>query len=323
MTLAMQQLSLRWQIQPFGGWSPAQRPFPVGWQAQPLTFPQIMDALEKPFVDTLLFFHRLRREHLPDLLQQGWLRLWQTLHQTPTFLARLGLYQAARYVVNHCGSSTFKAKLRHTDSYHALSNWSDSHGDVFEDSITEIVIGSSFKSSGKPGHALFTHRADRLIDIQALMGEMAAWCGDDLRKLAALYYLTTSVTQTDAGRIAGFPVIERESRGPRCRQMVYWTRVVRNKLQEVFVSYRPVEPDKDHWRRCLQNGDVEPVVELAREYAGDAEQLLALYVLTTSVARETAVRELGVNDSALWYAMKCLRKQLRQRYARRVCHLDN
>jgi hypothetical protein len=226
--------------------------------------------------------------------------------------------KAADFVTNRTGSTTLRDYLKRYDSYHTISRWNEPDADLYEDNITEIVIGSSLKSTGHGRHALFARTADRLIDIQSAIRQVAEWCMDDIRKLAALYYLTTSVSQKDAGQIAGLPIFKTKQGRVRCRGIQYWVRVVLKRLQEVFASYKPIEPDKNAWRDCLKTGETEPIQILAEKYADDPFKLLALYTLTTRVARDTIVGELGVDDSKLWYAMKLLRQELRRMYARRV-----
>jgi hypothetical protein len=226
--------------------------------------------------------------------------------------------KVADFVANRCGVTTFRDYLKRYTSYHTLSKWCDPDADVFEDSITEIVTGSSLKSTSRVRHARFTRTVDRLVDVEAAIHKTAIWCGDDIRKLAALYSLTTSVSQTDAGRIAGLPINERVGRQSRCNRLQYWRKLVLTHLQEALGEYKPIEPNRNAWRACLKAGDTQPVVELACKYADRPDRLLALYALTTRVARQTIVDELGANDSALWYAMKRLRQELRCSYARRV-----
>jgi hypothetical protein len=307
---------LRRKIVPFGR-PPDQLTFGVGWHTEALTFETIVDTLRPQIIKDLLYFKKMARKHIADLLQQGWLRLWQALHENADLLVTMSQRKAADFVCNRCGSTTLHDYLKRYTSYHQLSKWDESGADDYEESITEIVIGSSLKSSGRGRHALFARTVDKLIDIEAAMRQVAEWCMDDIRKLAALYYLTTSVSQKDAGQIAGFPVFKTKQGRLRCRGIQYWTRVVLQRLREVFALYKPFEPNLNAWRECLKAGDTEPVLMLAERYADDAFKLLALYTLTTRVARDTVVRELGVDDSKLWYAMKRLRQELRCLYARR------
>ena len=307
---------LRSQITPFGGWPPDKQCFPVGWQPSPLTFEEIVDALRPAIINDLLFFRKLDQQYIGDLLQQGWLRLWQALHENASLLATMTLRKAADFVSNRCGATVLKDYLKRYKSYHALSRWNDPGTDVYEEHITAIVIGSSLKSTVPGRHALFTRQADLLIDITAALREVADWCQDNLKKLAALYYITTGVGEADAGRIAGLPVRQYEGRKPRCAALQYWVRAVSTRLRETLANYQPLEPDRHSWRRQIKAGDLEPVVQLAIKYANDAQKLLALYALTTQVGLQTIVKELGANESALWYAMKGLRKELRVMYAR-------
>ena len=163
----------------------------------------------------------------------------------------------------------------------------------------------------------FSHTVDRLLDIQQAIGQVANWCGDDLRKLAALYYVTTSVSQVDAGRIAGLPIYLSDGRW-RCQSLRRWIKQVLHRLQETLQLYQPLTPNRHAWREQIKQGNTQPVQALAIKYADDPFKLLSLYVLTTRVARDTIVRELGVNDSKLWYATKQLRHELRCMYASRL-----
>src|SRR5690606_35307317 len=102
-----------------------------------------------------------------------------------------------------------------------------------------------------------------------------------------------------------------KGRKPRCVALQYWTNLVLAQLQEALANYRPVEPNRQHWRKCLKNGDLEPVIQLAEKYSCNTNKLFALYSLTTSVSRETVVKELGIEDSVLGYAMEQIRQELR------------
>ena len=308
----------RSKIVPFGGWPPEERTFPVGWTATCLTFEQITDDLRPQIVKDLLYLKKIAAKHIGDLLQQGWLRLWEALHEDSNLLTSMTCLKAADFVCNRCGATSFRDRLKRYASYHQISRWNDPDTGIYEDNISEIVIGSSLKSTGHGRHALFTRRADKLIDIAAAIQQVAEWCMDDIRKLAALYYLTTSVSQLDAGQIAGFPVVEYKQGRKRCRGIQYWTKLVLQRLREVFALYKPIEPNRNAWREALKAGNTGPIIELANRYEDDPDKLLALYVLTTSVGRETVVKECGVDDSKLWYAVKQLRKELRHLYACRV-----
>lgn len=306
------------KIVPFGGIPPDKMTFCVGWTAQALTFEQIVDSLRPQIVNDLLYFKKMARQYIADLLQQGWLRLWQALHENGKLLVDMSQRSAADFVTNRTGSSTLRDYIKRYDSYHAISRWNEADADVYEDSITDIVIGSSLKSTGRGRHALFTRKTDMLVDIEAAIRQVAEWCIDDIRKLAALYYLTTSVNQRDAGQIAGFEVFKTKGGRVRCRGIQYWVQLVLQRLREVFALYKPIEPNKNAWREQLKAGDTKPVEQLAEKYADDEFKLLALYALTTRASRETIVKELGGDDSKLWYAVKQLRQELRHMYARRI-----
>lgn len=316
-SLDVRQL-IRSQITPFGGFPPDQKTFSVSWSNMPLTFEQITDMLRPQIVNDLLYFKKMSRQYIADLLQQGWLRLWKALHENCRLLADMTCRKAADFVTNRAGTTTLQHYLNRYDSYHNISRWNEPDADLYEDNITEIVIGSSVKSTGHGRHALFTRTADRLIDFKAAMYAVAQWCMDDIRKLAALYYLTTSVSQVDAGQIAGFPVVEYKSGRRRCRGIQYWTRIVHARLKEAFAAYKPLEPNMNAWRDELKAGKTEPVRQLAGRYENEPNKLIALYVLTTRVARETMVKECGVDDNQLWYATKQVRQELRRLYARRM-----
>lgn len=316
-TTYLYRKKIRTKIEPLGGWSPDQKRFPVGWHSTPLTFCEIMADLKAGVIKDLRYFRKLEACHFPDLLQQGWLRLWQALHQDNTFLASMLRLKAVDFVTNRCGVSTYKSHLTRYSSYHDFQSWQNTE-DTFEDSITEIVIGSSLKSAGSSRHALFTRVVDRVLDIAQAIRKVADWCLDDIRKLAALYYVTTNVNQADAGRIAGLPIYKAKNRNPRCQGMYRWSKIVLEKLQDALHEYLPIEPNRDFWKEEIKVGHLDPVIELAQKYEQDSVKLIALYCLTTGVARNTIVTELGIEDGKLWYALDQLRQELRQMYARRV-----
>ena len=312
--------TIRRHIVPFGAMTQEKyaQTFAVGWHPEPLTFSQIMEAIKDNIIKDLVYFRKVARKYVPDLIQQGWLRLWQALHDDSNFLAERTRLSTADYVSNRCGASTHHYYRKRYTSYHQFTNWHLPDSEVFEDSITDIVIGSSLKSTGRGRHALFASKLDIHLDIARAIRTVVAWCGDNLKKLAALYYITTSVSQVDAGRIAGLPIKECKGRKPRCVAMQYWTRQVLEQLQTAFASYRPLEPNKNYWHQCLKTGYIEPVIELAKKYGDEPKKLLALYSLTTQVSTATIVKELGINDCVLKYAMECVREELRYSYACRV-----
>jgi len=292
--------------------------FKVGWHPQPLTFNEIMDAIRNIITKELVYFRKVARQHIPDLLQQGWLRLWKVLQEDPQFLAERSRLAASDYVANRCGSSTLQYYIKRYTSYHQFSNWSQPDSEVFEDNITDIVIGSSLKSTGHGQHALFTRKVDLFLDIAHAIQEVAQWCGDNLKKLSALYFITTSVSQVDAGRIAGLRINKPKGRKPRCVALQYWAKQVLERLQDVLASYRPIEPNRNYWRECIKEGLFDPVIEVAKRYADKPDRLLALYTLTTRVSTGTIIEDLGVNHCAFKYAVECVRKELRCLYASRV-----
>lgn len=305
------------KIVPYSGRSTENSLFPVSWNACLVPFDSIIKDLSSLIVADLKGRRKIRQDHIPDLLQQSWLQLWRELHTNPRLLAKMPKQVAAGYVANRSGATTYMNYYKRYGSYHDLP---ERNSEPFEDSITEIVIGSGLKSSGKPGHALFTRHVDIFIDIEKVMREMAAWCGNDIRKLVALYYVTTSVRGTDLSLLMGGSVSKAPGRSPRSSNLTYWSRVVKRRLQEVLADYKPIEPNTHFWRKCLEQGHTQPVVELAIKYANNRMRLLALYTLTTSVSVETLVTELGVNREALRYAVKRIRRELRWMYA---THMSN
>lgn len=308
----------RGKIEPYGGWPPEQQTFAVGWQATLMTFEQIMNDLSRLITADLRYFRKFSSEHLPDLLQQGWLRLWQALTQNCHLLTSMSRRDAANFVSNRSGASVYRDKLKRYISYDALSRWDDPDTQNYEETISEIVCGSHPRARSHLPHAAFSQHADILMDIARAIQEVAEWCGDDLRKLAALYYITTSVSQTDAGQIAGMTLWYPKNRKPRCMQMVRWTRIVKAKLHEVLDSYKPIEPNRDFWKEQIKAGEVQPVIQMAEKYQDEPMKLLALYVLTTQVGRHTIVEEMGIDNSKLWYACKLIRKELRWLYVQQA-----
>lgn len=309
--------TIRANIRPYAQTPPEKytQTFCVGWHSEPLSFIQITEAIKEIITKELVYFRKVARQHIPDLLQQGWLRLWQALQEDPKLLAERSRLATADYVSNRCGSSTLQYYLKRYTSYHQFTDWSQPESEVFEDSITEIVIGSSLKSTSRGQHALFARRVDLHLDIARAIQEVAEWCSDNIKKLAALYYATTSVSQVDAGRIAGLKINHPNGRKPRCAALQHWVRQVTERLKEAFYSYRPIGANRHYWRECIERGVLDPVIELAKKYADKPDRLLALYVLTTQVSTTTVVSELGVNHCKFKYATECLREELRQLYA--------
>ncbi|MEO1163710.1 MAG: hypothetical protein AAFV98_08010 [Chloroflexota bacterium] len=313
--------AIRAHVRPFEAMPIAKenQTFVVGWHPEPLAFMAIVEAIKKSITTELVYYRKVPRQDILDMLQQGWLRLWQDLQENPQLLSDKSRLATSDYVANRCGSSNLLYYYKCYTSYHGLSKWSEPDSEVFEDKITDIVIGSSsLKSTGRGKHALFTRKVDIYLDISRAIQEVAEWCGDNIKKLAALYFVTTSVHQVDAGRIAGLKIEERKGRKPRCVGMQYWSKIVREKLQEVFSSYKPIESNKYYWRECIKKGELDPVIALAEKYADDPSRLLALYTLTTQVSKTTILNELGVSLYAFKYAVGRVRQELRCLYARRV-----
>ena len=144
---------IRRQIIPF---NPSALTFCVGWSNNLLTFEQITESLRPKIAQELLGFRKMERQYLEDLLQQGWLRLWQALQDNPRLLAEKTLQKSANFVTNRCGTSTLLAYLRRYDRLPFMSQWQDPHGDAVEDCISDLQVTASLQSvTGKTPCSFF------------------------------------------------------------------------------------------------------------------------------------------------------------------------
>lgn len=99
--------AIRAHVRPFGA-MPVEKEtetFSVGWHPEPLGFMAIVEAIQKSITTELVYYRKIPRQDIPDMLQQGWLRLWQDLQDDPHLLSDKSRLATSDYVANRCGSS--------------------------------------------------------------------------------------------------------------------------------------------------------------------------------------------------------------------------
>jgi hypothetical protein len=130
----------------------------------------------------------LNDDDLEDCIQQGFIRLWQTLADDPWLLVDKGPVWTGIYVAFAGDTKKF---LRHNARYRRF----DDPDFDWETADERLQLGLP---EHRPEHrAEWTSQADERMDISRFMSQMAREYEDDLNKLIALYALMTTVKIKD------------------------------------------------------------------------------------------------------------------------------
>jgi hypothetical protein len=277
---------IRQQIKPM----PKSRLFPTGWNGE-LTFEQIAEQVS-PRVSWKLQSYGLYGQDIPDSIQNGLMKLWEQLLETPDLLAETNLMGAMWKVIAGSNSTWY---LRYHRRYKTYTDVEFDRGyEVEEYGISGLTNPSEWWRTSERW-AVWASKVDFRLDITAAMETLAEEYDDDMKGLIALYILTTSVEPMETIATFGHP-----------KSMVYERiKGIRDRLQRLLKEYEPIQPRT--WQERLAAGEVEPYLQVVEHYQDRPLALFALYTLTT----ETKVRRFARDDKErkmiFYYRKKCLK----------------
>ena len=235
MDTADRRTYIRSQIRPL----PQEEHYSTGWAGE-LTFEEIRDALT-PNINRLMRYYRYVEVDIPDMLAHGFMRLWEDLSKQPDLLANLDKGGAIKRVLYRCNSPHYKKFFRR-EMY--LEELATRNGDP-----DEFII-DGYDHSHLPDHADYAEQVDTRIDIEQVMGHMAKKYEHSLPHLAALYYVTTSVTLENSAELAG--------RGGT--KTAWWmTSVVKPIREELCDLMSLSRPCKMTWQEKFEAGQKQPL----------------------------------------------------------------
>jgi hypothetical protein len=236
---------IRQSIKPFRH----ERTFPTGWAGE-LRFSEIHANLI-PNMNRLLRYYRRPAAYIPDILQEGFMRLWWDLCHQPDMLANADKGDALRMVLDRTRTPNFVRKAINREIY-------------LDDLATRSDDPDEFMIDGYEGryyteHSEFSRAIDIRIDFENVIQHMAEKYSDSLPHLVALYYITTNVSPDDAAELAG--------RGGTKKS--WWlTSVVKPMREELAELLGVFVPTKLGWKKKFIGGDEGPFWQVVDTYKG-------------------------------------------------------
>ncbi|MBW4438510.1 MAG: hypothetical protein KME04_15320 [Pleurocapsa minor GSE-CHR-MK-17-07R] len=167
--------------------------YQTGWAGK-LTYPQIYDDLAH-YASNVMKNFSITPDELPDCQQVGFIALLETLTQDHDFLADKSRKQTVFFILARCKISSMRYQANQYDSLDALVS-SDWHN-----TADEQIDGMQHQHGER--WAGWASQVDMVVDIERIMGKLAAKYEHSLKHLVALYHLTTQVSRVDAARIVG------------------------------------------------------------------------------------------------------------------------
>ena len=283
---------IRAKIRPF----PTEQRYPTGWGDE-LTFEEICEALT-PSINRLMRYYRYVEVDIPDMIQHGFMRLWEELSKQPDLLADKDQGGAVKWVMYRSGNSHYK-KFYRREMY-------------AEDLATRSGDPDEFLIDGHEGgfhthHARYTEAVDRRIDIEQAMSQMAEKYQDSPEHLAALYYITTSVAVDDAARLAG-----REG----TKKSWWLTSIVKPMREELIELLGLSRPSKRSWQEKVQAGDKQPLLKLVEKFEEEGNDRMAETVrgLAENQSTKAMMDKLELPKSHIHYLRRKAHKELNEAY---------
>ena len=237
--------TIRQSIKPFRH----ERVFQTGWAGE-LSFAEIHANLI-PNMNRLLRYYRKPVAYIPDMLQEGFMRLWWDLCQEPTMLADANKGDALRMVLDRTRIPSFVRKSYSREVY--LKDLATRSGDP-DEFVIEGYEGRFFTE-----HSEFSRAVDIRIDFECVIQHMAEKYMDSLPHLVALYYITTDVSVKDAAELAG--------RGGS-KQAWWQTRIVKPMKEELAELLQIFVPTKLNWKKKFVAGDEGPFWQVVDKFKG-------------------------------------------------------
>jgi hypothetical protein len=282
----------RSQIRPF----PREAHYLTGWNGT-LTFAEIRDALT-PNLNRLMRYYHYVEVDIPDMIAHGFMRLWEELSKTPNFLATFDQGDALAWITYRSGTPHYRKFYRREMYLEDLAARSG-HPEEF------VIDG--FDHSPTHSHAAYAEAVDLRLDIEQAMRQMAEKYMDSLPHLAALYYITTSVTPDDAAELAG--------RGGT--KKCWWlTNVVKPMREELGDLLGQEHHAKQTWQDKLRAGQETPFLQLVEHFAatGNERMTVALRGLAEHESTKSMMAKLDLPKSHVQYLRLRAHKELNQAY---------
>lgn len=278
---------IRNQIRPF----PRIATYPTGWDGK-LTFEQIAAQIS-PRVAWKLKHFGVYGQDIPDSLQTGLMKLWESLTKSPDLLADKSLYDTVWIVI---GASNSNWHVRYHCRYTTFADVvNDDDDDADEYSISGLPNPSESWCADERW-ASWAAKVDFRLDITEAIRAIAEEYADDIKGLVALYILTTSADSQatlDAHNLGHSMVYERMT-------------AIKHKLQRLLKEYEPIYPRI--WQERLQAGEIEPYLKVVEYYQDTPLALFALYTLTTEAQVRKFARDEKERKMITYYRKKCLKR---------------
>jgi hypothetical protein len=149
--------------------------------------------------------------------------------------------------------------------------------------------------------ATWATKVDEHLDITAAITAVVEECGDDIKRLVALYILTTSVDATAALAAHGL-----------AHSQVYVRMAeIRLKLQTLLADYAPLKSRT--WEERYKAGEVEPLMQVVERYRDTPLALKAIDTLTNGTKVLQVVATEKERKMVTYYRKKC-RQQIAAAY---------
>jgi len=254
MSVTTLNSKIRESIQPFRH----ERVFQTGWSGK-LSFAEIHADLT-PNMNRLLRYYRRPAAYIPDILQEGFMRLWSDLCQEPDMLAKANKGDALRMVLDRTRTPYFARRAVTREVY--LDDLATRSGDP-DEFVIEGYEGRFYKD-----HSEFSRAIDIRIDFANVMQQMAEKYMDSHAHLIALYYITTDVSPDDAAELAG--------RGGTKKS--WWlTSIVKPMREELAELLGVFVPTKLEWKKKFASGDEGPFWNVVDTFKGrQAHQIVEI-----------------------------------------------
>lgn len=237
--------SIRKSIQPFRH----ECLYQTGWAGE-LSFAEIHAALI-PNMNRLLRYYRRPVAFIPDILQEGFMRLWSDLRQNTMMLADANKGDALRMVLDRTRTPYFIRRAVTREVY--LDDLATRSGDP-DEFVIEGYEGRYYKE-----HSEFSRAIDIRIDFENVIKQVAEKYMSSHAHLIALYYITTDVKPDDAAELAG--------RGGTKKS--WWlTSIVKPMREELAELLGVFVPTKLDWKKKFINGDEAPFWEVVDKFKG-------------------------------------------------------
>ena len=167
---------------------PNGRLFETGWAGK-LTFEQIAEELS-PKVSRQLNSYGLYGQDIPESIQNGLMKLWEQLLETPDLLTEVNYMDAVWKVFAGSNSMWY---LRYHNRYKTYTDIEFDHGyEVEEFGVYRMHRGPDWWSVTERW-ASFASKVDFRLDITEAMKIIAEEYDDDMKGLIALYIVITNV----------------------------------------------------------------------------------------------------------------------------------